>query len=184
MDRDIKSVKAKLIELNYFQYSDSNQVIEETFKDYQNDGRINFPWDGLNRIFAIDAESIYEAGGLESHVTGLVELFGKLGIRLEVGECVEEFDNNSSTYTKREIVINGKNYSTPKVNDWGSGFNSGFKLTNLLLEENNFDGRVYGLFMDESSTLIILNKSQYDYLIELIPEGTEFRPIDIMAMMQ
>lgn len=185
MKKDKTTVTEELIALNYFQYSETIQTtIEDTFKDYQNDGEINFPWEGLNRILGVDSESIYEAGGLESYVDGLVDLFRKLGIKLEVGQCIEEFDNNSSTYTKREIVINGKTYSTPNVTEWGSAFNSAFYLTNQLLKENNFNGKVYGLFMDESSTLIILNNDQYEYLVELIPEGATYRPIDLSKMMK
>ena len=183
MNTNRESVEEKLKELGYFKYADSDDVIEEIFKDYQGDGRINFPWNGLNRTFGIDAESIYEAGGLESHVKGLVDLFEKYGIQLNIGECKEEFDQESSTYIKREIMINGKIYETPNVQEWGSAFNSGFKLTNQLLEENNFEGKVYGLFMDESSTLIILNKEQFEYLQNLIPEGNDYRPIDLEKMM-
>jgi hypothetical protein len=183
MQKDRNSVEKKLIELGYFNYADSNDVIEETFKDYQGDGQIEFNCNGLNRTFGIDAEFIYESGGLESHVNGLVNLFQKYGISLILGECIEEFDNDSAIYTKREITINGKRYETPNVSDWGSAFISGFKLTNQLLKENNFDGKVYGLFMDESSILIILNKDQFEYLEMLIPEGSDFRPVDVDKMM-
>jgi hypothetical protein len=184
MKKDRKAVEEKLNELEYFKYADSQDVIEETFKDYQDDGRINFPWKGLNRTFGIDAELIYEGDGLESHVKGLVKLFNKYNIQLNVGECIEEFDNESSTYTKREIIINGKKYETFNVKDWGSAFDSVFLLTNQLLEENNFDGRVYGLFMDETSILIILNKEQFEYLESLIPEGSDFRPINLAKMIE
>jgi len=184
MKKDRKSVEEKLKDIGYFKFADSENVFEDTFKDYQEDGQINFPWNGLNRIFSIDAEGIYEAGGLESHVIELKDLFHKYGIQLDIGQCTEEFDNQSSTYTKREVLINGKTYETPNVNDWGSGFNSGFKLTNQLLLEYNFDGKVYGLFMDETSSLIILNKEQFEYLQNLIPEGSSYRPIDLEKMME
>lgn len=183
MDKSKEVVERNLRELGYFKYSDSEEIVDETFKDYKGDGVIHFPWNGLNRTFGIDAEFIYEAGGLESHIKGLVTLFDKFGITLNVGDCIEEFDNSSSTYTKREITINGNKYSTPNVNEWGSAFNSGFKITNQLLEDYNFDGKVYGLFMDESSTLIVLNQEQFDYLTKLIPEGATYRPIDIAKMM-
>ena len=182
MNKDRLSVSEKLKAIGYFKYADSDHAEKDTFSGYQGNGRISFPYDSLNRIFSIDAESIYESDGLESHVKGLVKLFSNYGIDLEVGACIEEFDEASSTYTKREIMINGKKYSTPGVEEWGSAFNSGFKLTNQLLEEHNFDGSVYGLFMDESSTLIILNTEQFEYLQELIPEGSNYRPIDLAGM--
>lgn len=184
MDKSTEVVEKNLRELGYFQFSDSEEVVDETFKDYKGDGVIHFPWKGLNRTFGIDAEFIYEAGGLESHIRGLISLFDKFGIVLNIGDCVEEFDNSSSTYTRREIIINGNKYSTPNVSEWGSAFNSGFKIANQLLDENNFDGKVYGLFMDESSTLIVLSQDQFDYLTALIPEGAAYRPIDIDKMMK
>lgn len=183
MEKDRKSVEEKLIALGYFKYSDSTDGVEETFKDYKDDGRIQFPFAGLYRTFAIDAEDIYEEGGLESHVKGLVGLFAKFGVQLNVGACVEEFDNASSTYTKREIIINDKKYETPNVNEWGSAFNSGFRLANQLLEEYKVDGKVYGLFMDQASVLIILTTDQFEYLQNLIPEGSEYRPLDLEKMM-
>ena len=50
--------------------------------------------------------------------------------------------------------------------------------------EHNFEGKVYGLFMDETSTLIILNNEQFEYLQNLIPEGSSYRPIDLEKMME
>lgn len=184
MSKDRKSVEERLTELSYFNYVDSKDAIEKTFKDYKDDGKIKFPWNGLNRMFSIDAESIYEAGGLASHVKELAKLFSKYGIQLNIGKCIEEFNNDNSIYTKREIIINEKKYSTPNVSDWGSAFNSGFNLANTLLKENNFEGKVYGLFMDETSTLIILNIEQFEYLQNLIPEGSNYRPIDLEKMMK
>ena len=61
MKKDRKSVEEKLKDIGYFKFADSENVFEDTFKDYQEDGQINFPWNGLNRIFSIDAEGIYEA---------------------------------------------------------------------------------------------------------------------------
>jgi len=52
-----------------------------------------------------------------------------------------------------------------------------------ILETFNLEGRVFGLFMDESSIMIILTESQFEFLMELIPEGSTYRPIDIKAMM-
>lgn len=179
MQRDRKSIESKLNELRYFEFADSDSVIEETFKDYKNDGRINFPWNSLNRLFSIDAESLYESGGLESHAKDLVNLFEMFGINLIVGECKEEFDSDSDTYIKREVNINGKVYATPNVNGWGSAFKSGLELANDLLIDSNLKLKVYGLFMDENSTLIILNKEQFEYLNNLIPEGSDYRPIEL-----
>jgi len=175
--RKKKDVLDGLQEIGFFDYAEK-KAIKETFEEYKNDGCIKFHH-SLNRTFSIDAESIYEANGLESFTSSLVETFSNLGINLEVGEAREEYDGNKDLYTKREITINGKTYSTPNVKDWGSGFYSGFRLVNQLLKENKFDGEVYGLFMDETSLLIILNKTQFNYLQELIPIDHPYRPIDI-----
>lgn len=106
-----------------------------------------------------------------------------MGIDLNIGVYVEEFDNETSTYTKRTIELNGKTYDTSGSSDWGTAFNSGFKLIDEILEDFGRHERVFGLFMDESSMMIILNEPQFEYLIELIPEGSTYRPIDIKKMM-
>ena len=186
MDKSRESVNKKLKELGYYKYVEPNNlksIIETTFEDYKEDGVIKFPWNELNLIFGIDAESIYEASGMHDQIKGMIPLFKALGIDLTIGEYVEEFDNDSATYTKRTIELNGKIYDTSGSSDWATAFNSGFKLVDQVLNDFNKEERVFGLFMDESSTMIILNEVQFEYLSELIPEGSTYRPIDIKKMM-
>ena len=186
MDKSKESINQRLDELGYFKYVDPNNldsIIEKTFENYLEDGVINFPWEGLNRIFGIDAESIYEGDGIYDQIEGMLPIFNAMGIEMTIGEYVEEFDNDSSTYTKRTIELNGKKYDTSGSSDWATAFNSGFKLVDEILNEFGKGERVFGLFMDESSTMIILDESQFEYLSELIPEGSTYRPIDIKKMM-
>ncbi|MFK7776241.1 MAG: hypothetical protein AB8F94_29235 [Saprospiraceae bacterium] len=186
MDKSKESVNKKLEELEYFKYVDSNNlesIVEKTFEDYKEDGIINFPWEGLNRIFGIDAESIYESNGIYDLIKVMLPIFKAMGIDLKVGGYVEEFDNNSSTYTKRTIELNEKTYDTSGSSDRATAFNSGFKLVDEILKEFGKEERVFGLFMDESSTMIILDEPQFEYLNELIPEGATYHPIDIKKMM-
>lgn len=186
MNKSREQVESKLQELGYFKYVAPNSfgtIIEKTFENYQEDGVINFPWEGLNRVFGIDAESIYEASGIYDQIKGMLPMFKEMGIDLSIGEYVEEFDNESSTYTKRTIELDGKIYDASGSSDWGTAFNSGFKLIDEILEDYKKYERVFGLFMDESSMMIILDEPQYEYLIELIPEGSTYRPIDIKKMM-
>ena len=186
MDKSKEQVESKLQELGYFKYVAPNSlgtIIEKTFENYQEDGVINFPWEGLNRVFGIDAEFIYEANGIYGQIKVMLAMFKEMGIDLSIGEYVEEFDTESSTYTKRTIELNGKIFDASGSSDWGTAFNTGFKLIDEILENFGSDERVFGLFMDESSSMIILNESQYEYLIDLIPEGSTYRPIDIKMMM-
>ncbi|MEZ5044724.1 MAG: hypothetical protein R2828_32810 [Saprospiraceae bacterium] len=186
MNKSKEQVKSKLKELGYFRYvtlENLETIVEKTFENYKEDGVIKFPWEGLNRVFGIDAEFIYEANGMHDQIKGMLSMFKGMGINLEIGEYTEEFDNNSSTYTTRTIELNGKKYDTSGTSDWGTAFNSGFKLVDEILKDFGKEERVFGLFMDESSTMIILDEPQYEYLIELIPEGSTYRPIDIKKMM-
>ena len=187
MDKSKETVTKKLEELDYFKYVDLinlESVIEKTFEEYKNNGVLKFPWEGLNRIFGIDAESIYEGNGIKDQIEGMLPMFNSMGIELNIGEYVEEFDNDSATYTKRTIELNGVVYDATGANDWGTAFNSGFKMIDKILNTFDKDERVFGLFMDESSTMIILNEDQYEFLIKLIPEGSTYRPIDINEMME
>ena len=43
MKKDRKSVEEKMKDIGYFKFADSENVFEGTFKDYQEDGKINFP---------------------------------------------------------------------------------------------------------------------------------------------
>lgn len=186
MDKSKEPVKAKLEELAYFEYvnpTNLDTTVEKTFENYKNDGEIQFPYEGLNRIFWIDAEFIYEADGIRDQIEGLLPMFKAMGIELTIGEYVEEFDNDSATYTKRIIELNGKKYDVSGVSDWRSAFDSGLKLVDEILKDFGKDERAFGLFMDESSTMIILNEPLAEYLIELIPEGSTYRPVDIKKMM-
>ena len=186
MNRSKESVNRKLEELGYFKYVSSNNlatIIEKTFEEYDEDGIIKFPWEGLNRIFGIDAESIYEANGIHDQIKTMLPIFKAMGIELTIGSYVEEFDNNSATYTKRTIELNEKKYDVSGSSDWATAFNSGFKLIDEILSDFGKEERVFGLFMDESSIMILLDASQFKYLTALIPEGATYRPIDIKKMM-
>ena len=186
MDKSLEIVKENLISLGFFKYASAgnfSKTIDKTFENYKNDGVIKFDYEDLNRLAYIDAEDIFEQNGLKSFAEGLVNFFKALGVGLELGECIEEFDGDK--YTKRSVVINDKIYDTsiPDVHDWATGFNSGFRLIDTLLLEYNIPDRLFGLFMDESSTLIILDEVLFGYLTELVPEDEAYRPIDIKAMM-
>ncbi len=177
-------IKAKLEELRFFKYLNPNKkdiVHQEMFKDYQGDGVLKFPIDGLNRIFWIDAESIYEGDGIKDQINGMIPMFKGMGFELNIGKYVEEFDGEK--YSKRTIEINGREYDASNASDWATAFNTGFRLVDELLNELNLEERVFGLFMDETSTLIILNDVQFNYLTNLIPEGSTYRPVDIKKMM-
>jgi hypothetical protein len=185
MDKSKISVEAKLREIGFFEYNESDDVINEVFQGYEQDGIINFP-NGLNRVFGIDAEDIYEEGGLLSNVESWRDnhLFDKMGIKLNIGNYTEEFDNSIETYTKREIQINGKTYATPNVNGWDAAFFSGIDIVTQLLKENNLNMAVYGLLMDmQAASLIILNEQQFKYLVELIPEDHYERPVNLANFM-
>lgn len=176
-------INAKLEGLGFFKYLSPNKkdiIRQEIFKDYKDDGVIKFPIEGLNRIFWIDAESIFEGDGIKDQITGMIPMFKGMGFELNIGKYVEEFDGEK--YTKRSIEINGKEYDASGAFDWATGFNSGFKLVDELLDDLKLEERVFGLFMDETSTLIILNDDQFNYLFNLIPEGSNYRPIDIKKM--
>ena len=117
MDKSKNAVKKNLEDLGYFKYvaPDNLESIKEiTFRDYQNDGIIQFPWeDGLNRMFGIDAEFIFEAEGIKSQIEGMLELFNELGIKLTIGRYVEDFDISSESYSTRIIELNEIPYDTP-----------------------------------------------------------------------
>ena len=111
----------------------------------------------------------------------MIQMFEGMGHKLTIGKYVEEF--NCDLYNSRSIDINGKTYDASGSNDWGTAFNSGFKLVESLLEDLELKERVFGLFMDETTTLIILNEVQFEYLTNIIPEGSTYRPFDLKAMM-
>jgi predicted heme/steroid binding protein len=181
MDKSLQSVKTNLTNLGFFKYVDNNnldKVIEETFKEYANDGIINFPDEFLNRIFFIDAESISEQDGIKSQIEGMLSFFKSIGIKIKIGKYVEEFDDYGE-YSKREITINKEVYEVDLPTSWSEGFHSGVKLIREILEDNDKEEDVYGLFMDECSIMILLDDKLYDYLIELIPKNSQFRPIEI-----
>lgn len=178
MNRSKNSVVAKLKELDFFKYVDSNEVVENFFKEYQDDGNLNLHQEGLNRVFSIDAEFIYEEEGLYNFAEQILTLFGKFGIYLIIENYVEETESKS-TYAKREITINGKKYISPKVFDWASAFSSGIQLVNELITDFKLNEKVFGLFMDETSFLILLTQDQFEYLQYLIPDANPYKPIYI-----
>lgn len=186
MKKEKDVVKKQLDKLGYFKYVDAKNlesVVEKTFENYKGEGKINFPWDSLNRTFSIDARAIFKSDGILEQIESMLEIFHALGIDLEIGEYVEEFDEVKEIYTKRSIELNEKIYSLAGVSDWGTAFNSGFKLIDFLLKEYGKTERVFGLFLDETSTLIILDDPLFSYLRRLIPDGSKYRPVDLRKMM-
>lgn len=182
MDKSKEQVILQLEELGYFKYVTANEydtIVAQTFENYKNDGVIHFPYEGLNRTFGMDAEFIYEAEGILDQIKGMLPLFSAMGIDLTIGQYVEEFENNTAAYTKRTIELNGITYDASGSYSWGSAFHSGVRLINEILKNHQKDERVYGLFLDETSTLIILSEPQYEYLTELIPEAATYRLMEL-----
>lgn len=181
MDKTQSIVKEKLIELGYFKYVNELQkelVMAQTFENYQDNGAINFPWEGTNRIFSIDAEFIYEAEGVKDQIQGMLDLFSALGIALVIEDYIEEFNDETNTYTERSITLSGKKYDVSGVEDWATAFYAGINLIESILADHGLTEKAYFLNMDETSAMILLDEPLYNYLNEIIPEDAE-RPMPI-----
>lgn len=181
MDKSQHSVKARLIELGYFKYVNELQkelVMAQTFENYKDNGAINFPWEGTNRIFSIDAEFIYEAEGVKNQIEEMLDLFGALGIDLVIEDYIEEFDYETNTYTERSITLSGKKYDVSGVEDWATAFYAGINLIGSILSNHGLTEKAYFLCIDETSEMILLDEPLYNYLNEIIPEDAE-RPMAI-----
>lgn len=170
------SVIKELNRLSYFKYAqDVELAINETFKDYADDGRICFPITSLNRVFSIDAEFVFEGDGIKDQIKGMTELLNALGIKVVIEAYNEEF--TSDMYIRRDIQINGKTYDALPATDWGDAFDSCVRLINTILIDYNKNERVYWLFPDETSSMILLTEAQFDYLDRLIPDDSDEKPL-------
>lgn len=174
MDKSKATVQKSLTELGFFKFvQDRNlqQAIVETFRDYKDDGEIQFSWDFLNRVFSIDAKSAYTFGGIKSQIKILKPLFKARGLPLRIGRYVEQLDRWQEFYVKRAIQINGKMYdaTTGTGSEWEWAFNCSVNLIDEILENLGQPEEVFLLQEDEASTMILLDKPLFFYLVELIP---------------
>jgi len=182
-DKDSNLLYQELLNSDFLKFIDSNSVINEIFKSYNEDRRIYIPFSGLNRIITIDAESLFEAGGYIELIQRIKPLMEKLQIKFEIGEDDENFDEDKSRYTERWVMINNTKYEMIEVSNWESAFKSGFKIINKLLVDNQFDGKLYGLIMDETSVLIILNVEQFRLISNVNLADENMKPIDLEEIM-
>ena len=178
-DQNSSAILDRLREAGYFDFVDNNSIINDSLRNYATSKNIEFPNKGLNRLVSIDAESLFEAGGLIGLIDSVKETLSSLGINCQLGDHNEEFDNETSVYKSRWIEISGIKYEMEGVRDWESAFGSGYILINRILENNNFDGRLFGLHMDETSTLIILNETQFEIIKESQKGKNPIIPIDL-----
>lgn len=173
-------VLSQLEYLGFFKYVSPEKLAaskQQVYAELAASGTVDFFAD-LNRVFWIDGEDIYEAGGLLDQMKCMLDLFGAMNINLVINNYVEEFDENITKYTKRTIEINGKTYDGSKAGDWGEAFLSGIGLIEEILQDHNRVEKVYGLFWDQSSTLILLDTPLFEYLKKVVPPSAIHRPID------
>jgi len=177
MNKSKGEILDNLMKLNYFLHSENMEnAIELTFQNYQNNGILNFPDNELKRLFYIEAESNFESEGLKDTFDEFIQLMKHYGLKLKMISYDEIFDRNSGMYTIRKAKINKRNYIVKDISSWRESFISSVEVLNEILEDHKIEERLYGLFMDESSVLILLTKDQYNYLSQLIPAHAEFKP--------
>lgn len=169
------SVLYDLKNLSYFDYAnDIDQAIDETFKGYSDDGIINFPYNVLGRIFYLDGEFIFEQDGLANQIESMTSLFKEMGLTVTIEDYKEVF--TAERYLKRDIKINGMIYNGLPATDWGDASEACIRIINQILKANNKNEKVFLLFADETSTMILLTEEQFEYLDTLIPDESDEKP--------
>lgn len=86
------------------------------------------------RMFFLDAENVFEQGGLREQFVNMTEFFACLGIPIRIGAYEEQFGD--FYYTKRRIKINGKIHDATGDADWGDAYNSALRMIDAILKEN------------------------------------------------
>ncbi|HYG16586.1 MAG TPA: hypothetical protein VEC12_12595 [Bacteroidia bacterium] len=104
-------------EKGYFKYTDStrieelkNKIIEEFHPESTvstiEDDSVRYPLEF--RLYTCDGESVYEDGGFTDLLKDLKPTFDKIGLRTEVTDHYEEWDNEKGL--NHWLTLNGKKY--------------------------------------------------------------------------
>lgn len=161
-----------LSDLEYFKYTsqaDINAVKMEIVKGFD-DGRIlctanleEKPYTPLcYRLYGCDAESLFEMGGITTHLEYIEPTFKKLSIPL-----IWKDDLISDDLMEHTITINDKMYyafkgDATKMNSWAWAVRNFIEIINDQLSLYNSDERLYPI--GGEGGMVFLTDNQFKYM--------------------
>lgn len=178
-----------LDELGYFQFTkpdDLKDLKQLHLENFDPSSRLPGDWDDKSdlpldyRFYLCDSESLFEAGGFEAQLTQIQATFKKIGLKIEIQEYKEHWDEDHD-HLNQSIKINNKEYEIFK-NFKGKGWSESLlKLAEILnseLSHQNIKEKVYLIGYGNDSCLIFLDHSLFTYLNEVFIDPWQ-KPLSI-----
>ncbi len=181
----------KLKELGYFNLTDDKDIdgakkdmlaFYDKFKSF--DGKM---FDDIlryvdYRFYYIDAEDLFEVGGLVEYLDEVKPTFERMGLKFFYEN---EIDTEEGNYWKHAITINGKEYiayeyDMEKDNDpWGRAYINFINILNDVLKTQNSTERVYPIKSENDGRLVFLTEELFNYVSQVYPKVPGEHPMSI-----
>lgn len=168
------SIVARLTELGYFKYAapaDVDKLKHALCASIAEFGILSTEYFGDTsipkdyRLYFLDGEELFEAGGFKSALDQLHDLFSKMNLKFDITNHMEEWDDDLSALN-HELTVNGKRYVIFKnMKDgyaWGEAALYFAQMINDQLGLQHMDERMYLINGGNDGSAVFLTNQQLE----------------------
>lgn len=178
-----KQIVEELEKLNFFNLTEkgdiaeSKSVIENSYNEFNFfEGKMK--GESLiytdNRFYIIDAETLFEVGGLTECLKTVKKSFDKLKLKLEVSD---EYNNQTEKHWTHKIKLNGKEYIAYDNDfsdlDWGISLVNFIEMLNDQLKLQKSNEMFYPVNSGNDGKIVLLSSEQYEFVKANYPNDIE-----------
>jgi hypothetical protein len=187
-EKRINDILIKLEELGYFKYANPADL-EELKTEVYNSLKSNFlstiwneekPYNSKDyRHYSLDNETLFEEGGFTDYLKDFDHLFKIIGLKLDIKNHVEEWNENESV--NHTITINNKDYvifKNFKGYGWGEASERFAEILNDQLKIQGKDERIFLASGGNDGQAIVLTEAQFN-LLDPVLKNPHYRPLRI-----
>jgi hypothetical protein len=167
-------IVSELEKLNFFNLTEKKDLKETKAEFEKSYDELNF-FEGKmksesliftdNRFYFIDAETLFEGGGLIQYLETVKKSFDKLNLKLEFSD---EFNNQTEKHWTHAIKLNGKEYIVYDDDfgdeDWVISYVNFIEMLNDQLKTQKSNERFYPISSKNDGRMVLLTKEQFEFV--------------------
>ena len=174
---------SKLEKLNFFNLTDEEDLkstklafkksyVELNFFEGKMKGETTFFTD--NRFHFIDAEELFEIGGLLEYLKQVKTTFDSLNLKLDFKN---EKSYQTESYWKHTIELNEVEYIAFEgdfsTKDWDFAYVNFIKMLNSELEKQHSKEKFYPISLGNDGRMALLTRNQFIFVKSIFPNDNE-----------
>lgn len=178
-----KQIVEELEKLNFFNLTEKEDIEESKSSIENSYNEFNY-FEGKmkgesliytdNRFYIIDAETLFEAGGLTEYLKIVKKSFDKLNLKLNVSN---EYNNQTEKHWTHKIKLNGKEYIAYDNDfsdvDWGIAIVNFIEMLNDQLKLQKSNEMFYLVNSGNDGKIVLLSSEQYEFVKANYPKDIE-----------